>query len=246
MDTYNTDSQLMHFDGLLNARELGGMPLKDGRVFRTGLAIRSDSPSDLTYEQAKKIRDHGVTQVLDLRSEAEVRYYCNVFKDFEGVKFQNIALFLGNPEAKDDPTMQYLKTHKLGDFYLLILKELGSRVCDVLRLIAYNDGITLYHCAHGKDRTGVITAIIYLLAGASEENIIKNYACSYTYMKPIIDPLIEDRKKNGGMIHILKSDAENMEIFLKFIHDEYQGDIANLLREYGMTDDEIAKLKSRF
>lgn len=248
MTEYNTDSQLMHFDGLLNARELGGMPLRGGKVFATGLAIRSDSPSDLTHEQALAIRDHGVTQVLDLRSEAEVKAYGNAFMDLEGVKFKNIPLFLGNPDDKEDPTMEFLKTHKLGDFYLLILEQLGDRVCEVLRAIKDNEGITLYHCAHGKDRTGVISAILYLLAGASYENIIKNYACSYTYMKPILDPLIARDLAPGGrnMAHVLRSDAENMEIFLNYVDSEYNGKIENFLMNHGMSANEIEELKKRF
>ena len=248
MTEYNTDSQLMHFDGLLNARELGGMPIRGGKVFSTGLAIRSDSPSDLTREQAVFIRDHGVNQVIDLRSEAEVKAYGNAFSDLEDVRFMNIPLFLGNPEDRSDPTMTFLKENKLGDFYVLILEELGDRVCEVLRAIRDNDGITLYHCAHGKDRTGVITAIIYLLAGASYENIIKNYACSYMYMRPILDPLIANDIKPGGrnMPHVLRSDAENMEIFLNYVDTKYNSRIENFLIAHGMTDAEINKLKERF
>ena len=247
MEEYNTDSQLMHFEGLLNARELGGMPLKNGKVFKKGVAIRSDSPSDLTKAQAEKIREYGVTRVIDLRSEAEVRFYGNAFKDMPGVDFLNIPLFLGNPDAKDDPTMEFLRTHKLGDFYVIILEELGDRVCDVLRKISDNEGITLFHCAHGKDRTGVICAILYLLAGVDEDLIIKNYAVSYEYMRPVLDPLIARDEAPGGrnMSHVLRSDAENMEIFLGYIHDRYEGDIRRFLILHGMKESEIDKLVSR-
>lgn len=240
---YSPDSQKIQFDGLLNARELGGMPLKDGRIFKNGIAIRSDSPSELTKEQAAAVRDYGVTQVIDLRSEAEVATYGNVFMNFDGVIFHNIPLFLGNPDATDDPTMNFLRTHKLGDFYVLIMKELGASVCDVLRLILNNDGITLYHCAHGKDRTGVISALLYLLAGVSKENIITNYAISYEYMRPILDPLIAKREE--ALKHTLRSDAENMRIFLEYIDSEYNGSVEEMLMQYGMTANEISSLKNK-
>ena len=243
MNNYNTDSQLLPFEGLLNARELGGMPLTNGKVFNNKVAIRSDSPERLTFEQASKIKEYGVSQVIDLRSEAEVKHWGNAFINFEGVSFRNIPLFIGDPDAKDDPTMQLLRTKKLGDFYILVLDTLGSRVCDVLRLISNNEGVTLYHCAHGKDRTGVISAILYLLAGASRENIIKNYAISYEYMRPILDPLIELRE--DCLKHTLRSDAENMEILLSYIDRKYDGKIENWLTENGMTIEEIARLKSK-
>lgn len=243
MDNYSPDSQRIPFDGLLNARELGGMPLTDGKYFKKGIAIRSDSPSELSIEQATAVRDFGVTQVIDLRSEAEVATYGNVFKNFEGVTFHNVPLFLGNPDAKDDPTMNFLRTHKLGDFYLMIMEELGERVGDILRLISNNNGITLFHCAHGKDRTGVISALLYLIAGASKENIIKNYAISYEYMRPILDPLIA--KREDALKHTLRSDAENMEIFLGYIEKEFDGSVEKLLIKYGLTEQEIIELKNK-
>lgn len=243
MSNYNPDSQKLDFDGLLNARELGGMPLSNGSTFKYYVAVRSDSPSDLTKEQAQKVKDYGVTQVIDLRSEAEVANYGNCFIDFPGVTFRNIPLFLGNPDANDDPTMNFLRTHKLGDFYTLIMEQLGTRVCEAIRYIRNNEGTTLFHCAHGKDRTGVISAILYLLAGAERENIIRNYAISYEYMRPILDPLIVNRE--DSLKHTLRSDAENMVIFLNYIDTSYNGSIENFLLKNGLTEKEISDLKSK-
>lgn len=243
MDNYDVTSQLMHFDGLLNARELGGMPLKNGKVFPRNAVIRSDSPSDLTKEQCDNLKAAGITCVIDLRSEAEVRHYGNPFREYEGVDFYNIPLFIGDPDNENDPTINFLRTHLLGDFYVLILQQLGDRICRILKIISDNEGITMYHCAHGKDRTGIISAILYLLAGASRENIIRNYECSYTFMKPILDPLIATQEP--GLKHILGSDAENMVIFLDYIEKKYGGDIKVYLKEQGMSDEDLDKLIRR-
>lgn len=243
MSEYNPKSQHINFDGLLNARELGGMPLADGKVFNDGIVIRADSPSFLTTEQATAIRDYGVTQVIDLRSAAEVEHWGNKFIDFPGVKFSNVPLFLGDPDAEDDPTMNMLRTKKLGDFYVLVFEQLIKEICQVLRLIVNNEGITLFHCAHGKDRTGVIAATLYLLAGASRENIIKNYEISYSYMRPILDPLIE--KREDCLKHTLRSDAENMVIFLNYIDEKHNGAIEGYLLDNGLTSEELTRLKSK-
>ena len=243
MGNYDINTQLRHYDGLLNARELGGMPVKDGKVFPKGVAIRADSPSDLTSEQCQKIIDAGITCVIDLRSEAEVKNYGNPFCKIEGFNYLNIPLFLGNPDNEDDPTINFLRTHVLGDFYVLILNKLGKRICKILNIIAENDGITMYHCAHGKDRTGMISAILYLLAGASRDDIIRNYECSYNFMRPILDPLIADADPN--LKHIFGSQRENMVIFLDYIDKTYNGDISVYLKEQGMTDNELEKLKEK-
>ena len=161
-----------------------------------------------------------------------------------GVDFYNIPLFIGDPYDDNNETIMFLRTHLLGDFYVKILQELGDKVCEVLRLISDNkDGITMYHCAHGKDRTGLISALLYLLAGASRENIIENYKCSFEFMKPILEPAIASIEPE--LKHILNSDQENMEILLDFIDSSYNGDITLYLKEQGMTSEEIEKLRSR-
>ena len=101
----------------------------------------------------------------------------------------------------------------------------------------------MFHCAHGKDRTGVITAILYLLAGATRENIILNYKVSYDYIRPKVDPRIA--KAPDVMKHALRSDAYNMETFLDHIDKAYGGDITVYLRSAGMTDEEILALKAK-
>ena len=59
--------------------------------------------------------------------------------------------------------MDYLRTHHLGDYYVIIMEELGDQVCQVLRVLLNSQGITLFHCAHGKDRTGVIALVSIFL-----------------------------------------------------------------------------------
>lgn len=244
MADYDVNSQLIPFDGLFNSRDLGKMPLKDGKVFPEKFVIRCDSPSNLTPDQCEKIKAYGVNRVIDLRSSLEVEHDGNPFKDMPGVDFYNIPLFIGDPNKVDNPTISFLRTHKLGDFYVWVLEELGDKICEVLRRISENkDGITLYHCAHGKDRTGIISAFLYLLAGASREHIIENYRCSYHFMKPILDPIIANIEP--GLKHILGSDQENMEILLDYIDSKYDGKIENYLLEQGMTSDEIKELRSR-
>lgn len=244
MELYNSDLQLTGLSGLKNSRDLGGMPTKDGHTVKKGLFVRSDSPADLNSEQIQEVLDYGVKTVIDLRAASELKRYGNPFMKRDDVKFYSIPLFLGDPESKTDTTMNYLKTHILGHFYIMFSEELGFEVVKVIRiLLNSDDGICLYHCAHGKDRTGVITAVIYLLAGVSRENIIENYRISYEYMKWLLDPLIE--KQEESLKHTLRSDAENMEMYLDYIDSKYDGNIENYLIKYGMTSEEISELKKK-
>ncbi|MCQ2532201.1 MAG: tyrosine-protein phosphatase [Saccharofermentans sp.] len=243
MNNYNPDTQRLYFDNLINCRDLGQMPLSSGNLFVSHKILRSGSPSLATQKAHDLLVEYGVNCVIDLRSETEFKNYGNPFADDGVTNFYNISLFVGDPDTDEDPTMVFLRTHPLGDFYVIMLNELGKNIVEVLRkIIANKDGVTLFHCAHGKDRTGVIAAILYLIAGASREDIVLNYKVSYEYAKDFLGPLVEAREEE--MKHTLKSDAINMEIFLDYVQSKYNGDITIFLKENGMTDSEINELKA--
>lgn len=246
------NSQRVLFDGLLNSRDLGLMPILNGKgQFKTKVFLRMDSPSALTPSQVKSLKDYGVDTVIDLRSAAEVEYYGNPFIEDSDVLFANIPLFVGNPDDENDATMNMLRTHTLGDFYVLLIEELGPRVKEVFELIfarlekasqdPSKDHIIAFHCAHGKDRTGVVAAMLYLIAGASREDIIANYACSYGFLKPMLDPLIE--KKETCLKHTLRSDAHNMETFLNHVDSKYGGKIETYFDMIGFDKEKIEYIR---
>jgi len=243
MNNYNPDTQRLFFDDLINCRELGGMPGSEGAVFRKGILLRSGSPSLASAKAYEEMKEFGVKTVIDLRSKAEFEHYGNPFND--GVThFYNIPLFVGDPDAANDPTMKFLETHTMGDFYIMMVRVLGPEIVEILRIILKEtDGYILFHCAHGKDRTGVVCAILYMLIGADPDDIVLNYKVSYEYAKHFLDPLIADRVDN--MKHTLRSDAENMVILLNYFKEEYNLNIEQYLRDNGMKDEEIAQLKAR-
>lgn len=240
---YNPDAQRLFFDDLINCREIGGMPTQDGFTVNRGICIRSGSPSLASPDAARGLINYGTTRVIDLRSEAEASNSVNPFRDIDAVDYHNIPLFIGNPDSDDDPTMRFLRSNKLGDFYILLLEQLSDRLVTVLKLINSNDGITLFHCAHGKDRTGVVAAILYLICNVSRENIITNYKVSYEYARHFLEPLIA--AKEDCMKHTLRSDAENMKILLDYFDSKYNGDINTFLISAGMSCDDINSLRSK-
>ena len=98
----------------------------------------------------------------------------------------------------------------------------------------------LFHCAHGKDRTGLIAAIFYLLANVARKDIVSNYAVSYEFVKDLVAPLIASTPDH--VHHIYRSDAPNMERLLSHVDRNYQGDIRIFLKSTGLSDEEIEGL----
>lgn len=243
MSAYNPDSQLIDLP-LINCRELGGMPLRDGHVFRSGLFLRSGSPSELkTREEFEQVKAYGIKTVIDLRGAAELKRIGSPFEHDPDTDFYSIPLFKGDPGDPNDNTMQFLRTHHLGDMYVIIMEDLGKEVVEVLRVLLRSEGLVLYHCAHGKDRTGVISAILYLIAGADREDIVTNYKVSYVYLEDFLKPLIDAAPDD--MKHTLRSDEINIRIFLKYIDDKWDGKVENYLISNGMTESEIKALRDK-
>ena len=243
MNTYSPDSQRLFFDGLLNFREMGGMPLANGKVFRDKVFMRSDISSDLPENTMNQIIDYGVNLVIDLRCEAEKSREVDSFSRKEGVKYTSISLFDGDPDSPDDYIMSFLKKHTLGDYYIMILEEYKEQMANIFRLLLNNEGVTLFHCAVGKDRTGVIAAILYLLAGASYENIILNYKVSFEYGKKVLGEYYNH--KIPELKHTALSEARNMTKFLNYIDSQYEGKIESYLLKIGITNEEISALREK-
>jgi len=240
MPAYNPDSQLIDLP-LINCRELGGMPLKDGHVFRKGIFLRAGAPSELkTREEFEQVKAYGVKTVVDLRGATELKRKGSPFLNDPDTDFYSVPLFIGDPGDLNNETMQFLHTHQLGDFYVIIMNQLGDKVVEVLRILLKSEGLVLFHCAHGKDRTGVIAACLYLLAGADREDIVTNYKVSYGYLKEFLKPLMDCC--DDDMKHTLRSDEINMRIFLKHLDEKWDGKIENFLLYNGMSQDEIKAL----
>ncbi|MBO4450527.1 MAG: tyrosine-protein phosphatase [Clostridiales bacterium] len=240
---YNPDDQLIRSLKLVNCRELGGMPLSNGKTFKKGVFIRSSSPEKLTPEQVQEVKDYGVKCVVDLRAEAELRDYKNPFQNDPDVDFCFVSLFPGDPNNLSDDLLDFIRKRHLGDYYVRICEDLGSDVVKAMRYLLNSKGLTLFHCTHGKDRTGTITALLYLLAGASRENIILNYEASYKYLEKYLERRMT--KMPDDMKHLLRSDKLNMEIFLDYVDERWNGDITGFFRFNGMTDEEISALKAK-
>lgn len=243
MNSYDPDSQLVTELPLINCRELGGMALAGGKVFRNGLFLRSGSPEWLNADQIQQVKDYGVKTVIDLRGTDELAKKGNPFSKDPDVHFYNIPLINSDPDGDDDKTVEFIRKFTLGDYYVLIAEEMGDRLAEIMRILLKSDGLVLFHCAHGKDRTGVVAAILYLLSGASREDIIKNYAVSYEYLKDFLAPFIA--KLPDDMKHILRSDAHNMVTFLDYIGSKWDGDVTKLLIANGMTKEELDALKNK-
>ena len=152
-----------------NTRDLGGLP-RTGGFTRSGVIVRSDSVAHLTAEGRAAMTAYGVTTVIDLRSPSELLTSPNPFADGAGPAYVNRPLV-------DDRMM--LKLGEASDMYgryLMMLEHRQEAFCDILNSVAEAEGGVVFHCFAGKDRTGLVAALMLAVAGVTDEAIAADFA----------------------------------------------------------------------
>lgn len=168
-------------DGVFNARDLGGLPLAGGAVVRPGALVRADALHRCSTASAVALRDHGVRLVLDLRDDSE-REAEGVFEG-PGVEVEHHPVL--DPAYRWDtevpPPPEGLPDGAsvvLAHRYAEILDAFADRFVAAVGRIATTEGGVAYHCAIGKDRTGLLTALLLGVLGAGRDTIVADYARS--------------------------------------------------------------------
>jgi len=229
---------------LYNARDLGGLQTAFGKRTAFRRFVRSDEPSLLSDEDLAALLAYPIRTVIDLRSAEEIERRGTPFMNHPGIIYRNISLFDSDPEGEDDATVQVALSHTLGELYIFLLRTRKEQLADVFRLIIEApEGAILFHCTHGKDRTGIIAALLLSLVGVSRQDIVINYSVTYGFIRSLVDPKIALMPPQTH--HILKSDAQNMELLLDFLDQNYQGQASVYLSSIGFSESEISALRNR-
>ena len=171
-ERWDFDWARLPLEGTVNTRDLGGLPAAGGKPTRYHRFLRSDELTGLTESDREFLRGYGVRTVIDLRGDLEARERPDILPG-DDVAYHHISLFeVDVTQSIDDSGMT------IEDVYLDILSH-EDRLGEVFRIIADAEpGCILFHCAVGKDRTGVVAAILLTLAGCDEEDIAANYTQS--------------------------------------------------------------------
>src|SRR5262245_23148273 len=151
-------------EGCLNFRDLGGYPTRDGRVIRWDHLFRSDALHLLTVADVDEQRRIGIGTIIDLRSSPELNTAGRGPLGEESMASHHIPLFDGEQRSRSD-----VPQDSLADIYFMLAEFARVPIAKVIRVLAESDKPAVYHCAAGKDRTGVISAILLGLLDVSDE-----------------------------------------------------------------------------
>jgi protein-tyrosine phosphatase len=162
------------FDRLHNFRDLGGYLADDGRHVRWGQLYRSDSLGKLAGADLDRFRALGVRTVIDLRYPWEIASRGRV-PHGDDLTWHNLSIeHRTYDQAEIDPDVDGWRY--LADRYAEVALDGVAELRQALRVIAAADGPLVFHCASGKDRTGLLAAVVLALLGVSEDQIAEDFA----------------------------------------------------------------------
>lgn len=230
--------------GVYNVRDIGGYQTGDGGVVRRGMLFRASSLHRLDDAQAWD--ELGASTVIDLRYDRER-------EAFPLPGFITGAVnspFLPNdwnadPETRALPAAQFLASvfRDMVDFG-------GDTVRTVVTRLTSEDAYpAVFFCMAGKDRTGVLAAVLLGLLGVSDEDITVDFELSGDEVVALVDHLrtredFEDHPMMNQPEELLRAPRAAMELFLADVRSEFGG-IPGWVRELGVPDDQVAALRAR-
>ncbi len=235
-------------EGCFNFRDLGGYPTADGRTVGWRLLFRADGLHHLTPADVATLRDElELGEIIDLRSSGELRSDGRGRLAEESIRFHHLPLFDRDHDKRTHPDYDPNDV-TLADRYFFLAELAKQAVANVIGVLADTESPAVYHCAAGKDRTGVISAILLSVLGVPDEIIVADYAASKDNLDSIIDRLMSSEGYQN-MLDALPPDTmhaepDTMIDFLARLTEKY-GSVTNYAIDAGVTGAQIDGLKSR-
>ena len=254
-----------------NIRSLDGFSTTDGRRVKNGMFLRSGSLSRLTPDDADYLQSVvRLSLVIDLRTTMEVKKDPDVI--IPGVRYVNVPLAeVIDTIVKDLLEILYAKgeTARERAFYTAefanigIVSEIYHKLTEsphfeaslkhIIQLLLESEGPVLFHCTSGKDRTGILAALILYILGCSKEDIICDYNASAVSFRTMIEQLKRELQKFGysreiqNKLHkILSVAPEEISSFLDDIESHYGSSSERIMKAIGFGEKELKTLRDKY
>jgi protein-tyrosine phosphatase len=235
----------IELQGAYNVRDLGGLRTRDGRRTKHGLIYRGDSLDSITPSDAKILFDKlGIGTIVDLRTKAETELSGLAFPV---PRYRFSVLVEGRlghePFPSDDPAelakvyMGNLETgrHAVKGTFDIIAKNLAAGVA------------TLFHCAAGRDRTGIIAALLLGLVGVTHGQIAMDYVQSNRNARRVTKKLAENplyANHDARRPEVILLREQTILGFMRLLRE--QGGPRQFCLDSGVSEETIAVIEENF
>jgi len=238
------------WDGCLNVRDLGGFAA-DGGETRYGSIVRADSVSLLSRAGWEALVDYGVRTVIDLRGDHERADDPprELPVDVVHVPFMEASEEEWNEVGEQLDRLDSLPVaDATREAYLVFLEHFKQNVGAAFRAVAHApEGAVVIHCVGGKDRTGLLSALLLHLSGVPAEEIAADYALSEERLRPRHEAWFESARDEAELERLRRISATPAESILGVFAEleRRYGSVAGYLRSAGVTDEELELARAR-
>jgi len=215
-----------------NTRELGGYVIKDGLATKRNSLWRSDVQNYPSEKDVALLKKRGITTILDLRGDKDLARKPSGFANREGFTYINCPIIEGSgiPESVEKVPVSYLAIAQ------------AEHMPKVFKAIANATTGIMFNCTAGKDRTGVVSAILLLHAGVSDADIIEDYVLTREYGRERLE-LVHKNFPEVDM-NIVTPREWFMEEFLRLFRARF-GTTESYFKGLGLSEDEIEKIRRK-
>ena len=244
-------SRFVPLEGGFNVRDLGGYPASGGRTVRRGLVYRSGSLSSLTDADVISIKELCIQLIVDLRSTTERTHRPSRLisktwtRDYDSSDADIVRAL------RDPATTAVTARDLMIATYRRLIDEQAASFAHLFRQIARGELPVLFHCAAGKDRTGVAAMLLLELLGVHRQDIEDDYLHS----RATVDHLIIDARASLAQYGIVDIDGAVLapilgveRAYLDALFDEIEARFGTIeiyaYRQLGLTSSDLAGLRS--
>lgn len=229
-----TVERAIRLEGAYNFRDLGGLRTATGDMVQTGRLYRADSLSALTDSDLEILAGKRLATVIDLRTHVEIESQGSTRLLDSGARHLHLPILEGHMAAdgmRDIPPT-------LRELYLQMVEHAGDRFARIFDILAEPESLpAVFHCAAGKDRTGVTAALILGMLGVPKETIVTDYAVTDANMRAVLEQQrTSGTSRPAGRYPEAYTRAlpENMELFLAMLEQRW-GSITGYLDHIGVS-----------
>lgn len=268
--------QFLPVKGIVNARDLGGYTMLDGRIVQSGRLLRAAHLADATDEDIRNLERLPVTAIIDFRKEQEK--VGKVDREVPGARYTSLPVDpSGNAmaTATEEEKKKFSGQKKFDVKKVIVFAAFNKKAQAVARemyptllfdpdcqqqfarffrlVLETENGAVLFHCTQGKDRTGIASALLLAALGADRETIVADFdATNRVYEKDVRKysrrvKFLGGKEEEVGVVKaFLGCNTENFIKALDRIDQEFGSLQAYLIGPIGLTDADIQTLRERY
>ena len=268
--------QFLPTKSIVNARDLGGYTMQDGRMLRDRALMRSAHLAEATDEDLDWLSEIPVTKVIDFRKLEEKKGMYD--KAVQGARYVALPVDAsGNAmaNASEKEKKKYTRGKKFNVNRIILIAAFNNKAQEIARnmyptllfnpecqkafakffrlVLETENGAVLYHCTQGKDRTGIASALLLAALGADRETIVADFDATNQVYEKDVKKFTRIVKFFGGKeeeVATVKAfmgcSTENFIKALNTLEEQYGSMEAYLKGPIGLTDEDIQTLRERY